>query len=142
MSKIFSLPKNFKRFRTTDKQILLMLQVLTFGVYNTRLKLKRKGHNFRQTDVVPILVVGELERCSVAEFRNILGYKNSLAQNILNRCIYRKLVDKTRGKKGRGHTSKYYLTGYGHLIYQTLQSEMGKSFHEAAKELRRSMAKE
>jgi DNA-binding MarR family transcriptional regulator len=137
MSKVFSLPKNFKRFRATDKQILLMLQWFTFGVFNTRLKLKKRGYQFRQTDIVPILVVGELREtgCKVSDLRNILGYNNSLAQNILTRCVYRKLLHKYGGRKGRGNASKYYLTDYGFKVYETLQTEMGKSFHEATRQL-------
>ena len=116
-----------------------MLQGFTFGVYNTRLKLKNDCYKFRQSEIVTVLVVGELTQCKVTEFANVLGYKNSVARSVLNRAEKRKIIYREGGRKGRGNCAKYYLTGMGYKIYQTLQSELSKTFEQAKNELTRNI---
>jgi hypothetical protein len=139
MRKVISLPKNLKRFHPSSKLNLLLLQAFTFGLYNTRLKLKRKGYKFRQSDIVTCLIVGELNQsgCKVSDIKNILGCQISVARNVLNRSVIRRLSCKTPGSKGRGRAATYYLSESGQQIYKALLTEMGKIFDEAKRGLTR-----
>ncbi len=127
------MPKNFKRFKASDKLNLLFLQTFTFSLFNARLKLK--NDKFRYSDVLTILIVGELNYtgCKVKDFGNVLGYQNSVARKALGRAAKRKVIYKCGGSRGRGHAAKYYLSESGNRIYQVLQREMGKSLNEAKK---------
>ena len=81
MPKVFSLPKNLKRFIPARNLTLLLLQGFTFGVYNTRLELKAKGYNFRTADILPILIIGELSATGgkVSDLQAVLGFQKSVA---------------------------------------------------------------
>ena len=125
------MPKNFKRFKPADKLTLLFLQTFTFSLYNARLKLK--NDKFRYSDVLTILIIGELNctGCKVKDFGNVLGYQNSVARKALGRAAKRKVIYKCGGSRGRGNAAKYFLSDSGTRIYQVLQREMGKTLNEA-----------
>ena len=137
--KVISVPKNFNRFSASTKFNSLMLQGFTFGVYNARLKLKDSNYKFRQSEIVTMLVVGELLKCTVSDLGNVLGYKNSAARTVLNRAEKRRLIYRVGGRKGRGHFASYSLTPMGYKIYVTLQTELGQSFADAKDQLKRQI---
>ncbi len=134
--------KNFKRFSPANNKMLLLFQGVTFGIYNARLKLKEQGYKFRNTDLMPVLVVGTFEvnreGCKVTDVANTLGYKNAVAQKILTRCTYRRMLYKVGGKKGRGNVAKYYLTDLGFKVYEMLKNEVTPSLNE----VKRTIVKE
>ena len=141
MPKVFSLPKNLKRFTPAHNLTLLLLQGFTFGVYNTRLELKAKGYNFRTADILPVLILGELSATGgkVNDLQTVLGFQKSVAQRVLTRIKNRGLVNRVGGGRGRGYAAKYYLSGAGVEIYDTLTNEMGKSFTDAKKQYLRNI---
>ncbi len=133
MPKGYTQTKNFARFKASEKLNLILLQAFTFGVYNTRLKLKCDGYKFRQSDIVTVLAVGELNEigCKVSDFANLFGYQNSVSRNVLNRSASRGLLYKIAGEKGRGRAARYYVNDRGLQVFQVLKKEMGKTFDEA-----------
>lgn len=141
MPKVISLSKNLRRFKPSDKLTLILLQALTFGVYNARLNLKGRGSKFRQSEILTVLVVGELKEtgCKVSDFSNLFGYQNSVSRNVLNRSVNRGLLYKTGGRKGRGHSTNYYLGDRGFMVFEVLQKELGKTFQDAKNEYRRNI---
>ena len=141
MPKVFSLPKNLKRFIPARNLTLLLLQGFTFGVYNTRLELKAKGYNFRTADILPILIIGELSATGgkVSDLQAVLGFQKSVAQRILTRIKNRGLVSQVGGSRGRGHAANYYLSGAGVEIYKSLTNQLGRSFADGKRQLQRNI---
>ena len=144
MSKPFNRPKNFRRFNPSQIQTLLLYQGFSFGVHNSRLKLKGSSYKFRNTDVLTVLIIGECgnDGCKVSDFKNILGSDTCVTQNVLTRTSMRGLIYKQGGKKGRGYAAKYYLDSIGFKVYETLKKEMGNSFRATKEQLTRQIARQ